>query len=70
MGFQGVILAYVAPEVVLPLASALAGVIGFALMVGWAPIRFAAKGVRSVARGVRSIGRRAEPRGTRPPQAH
>ncbi len=68
MGFQSVILAYVAPEVVLPLASAFAGVVGFLMILGRAPVRLAARGVRSITRSVRSIARRAEPRGSRPPR--
>jgi hypothetical protein len=65
MVFHTALLAYVAPEVVLPVASALAGVIGFAMMVGRAPVLFVARRFRSLARGVRSIAHR----GTRPPQA-
>ena len=69
MEFQGIILAYVGPEVVLPLASAVAGVVGFLLMLGRAPFRLAAKGFRKVARGMRSIGGGDEPRRARPPKA-
>jgi hypothetical protein len=50
-----VIFAYIAPEVVFPVASVLAGIVGFIMMVGRAPFRFAAKGYRSLAQGVRSI---------------
>ncbi len=55
MGVTTVLFGYIAPEVVLPMASALAGVIGFVLMVGRAPFRFAAKGLRTLARGARSV---------------
>lgn len=69
MGSQIVVLAYIAPEVALPVASALAGVIGFVMMVGWIPVRFAAKGFRGVGRRIRSIAQGFDRRGTRPPRA-
>src|SRR5690242_9658717 len=45
-----IILAYIPPEVVLPVASVLAGVVGFIMMVGRAPIRFVKGVFRRVAR--------------------
>jgi hypothetical protein len=42
--------AYFGPEVVLPVASVVAGAIGFVMMVGRAPFRFAARGLRAVRR--------------------
>jgi hypothetical protein len=47
------VFAYFAPEVALPLASAVAAAFGFILMVGRAPFRFAARGLRAVMRRVR-----------------
>jgi hypothetical protein len=55
-----VIFAYIAPEVVLPVASVLAGIMGFLMMVGRAPIRFTVRSCRWVVRGVRSIVKRLE----------
>jgi hypothetical protein len=54
MGCLDVLFAYIGPEVALPMASMLAGMIGFILMVGRAPFRYAAKGLRRAARGVRT----------------
>jgi hypothetical protein len=52
-----VLFAYISPDVVLPVASALAAVMGFLLMIGRAPFRLAARGFRSAARGVRSLAK-------------
>jgi hypothetical protein len=41
------VFAYFTPEVTLPVASALATVVGFVLMVGRAPFRFAARRLRA-----------------------
>jgi hypothetical protein len=49
--------AYMTPEVVLPMASAVAAAVGFILLVGRAPLRLAGKGFRFVARGLRSTAR-------------
>jgi hypothetical protein len=43
--------AYFTPEVVLPVASLVASVVGFVMMVGRAPFRLAARGVRAVLGG-------------------
>lgn len=42
-----VVLAYFTPEVMLPMASVLAAAFGFLVMVGMAPFRLAAKGLRA-----------------------
>lgn len=57
MGVSSMLFGYIGPEVVLPMASALAGVVGFVLMVGRAPFRFAAKVLRSLAKGARSVAK-------------
>jgi len=49
--------AYFAPEVAFPLASALAAVVGFVMLVGRAPFRLAAQGFRYAARGLRFVMR-------------
>jgi hypothetical protein len=46
--------AYFSPEVVLPVASVLAAVSGFVMMVGRAPFRYAARGFRAACRGWKS----------------
>ncbi len=46
--------AYFAPEVILPVASVVTATIGFIMMVGRAPFRIAARGVRSSWRGVKN----------------
>jgi hypothetical protein len=43
-------LAYMTPELILPVASAAAAAVGFLLLVGRAPFRLAARGFRYVAR--------------------
>jgi hypothetical protein len=53
------ILAYFSPEVVLPVASVLAAVMGFIMMVGRAPIRFVARGFRTAARSVTRLSDRS-----------
>jgi hypothetical protein len=52
------IFAYFAPEVVLPVASAVAAVVGFILLVGRAPFRFAGTGLRAGVRGLKKIARK------------
>jgi hypothetical protein len=47
--------AYFTPDVALPLASAVAAVVGSIMLVGRAPIRFAMKVFRYVGRGVRHV---------------
>ena len=69
MGSLFVLFGYFAPDVVLPMASALAGVVGFVMVVGRAPFRLAAGGIRSAARGVRALARGGQPRATRPRRA-
>ena len=49
------ILAYFSPDVVLPVASVFAAAVGFVMMVGRAPFRLAARGLRSGIRSVRRI---------------
>jgi hypothetical protein len=56
-----VIFAYFAPELTLPLASALAATVGFIMLVGRAPLRIAARGLRFVARPFRSVARVPDP---------
>lgn len=46
--------AYFTPEVALPVASALAAAFGFLMMIGRAPFRLAARGLRAVFRGRKS----------------
>ena len=43
--------AYFTPEVVLPVASVFAAAFGFLMMLGRAPFRFAARGIRWMLRG-------------------
>jgi hypothetical protein len=50
-----VLFAYFTPDVALPVASAVAAVFGFIMLVGRTPIRIAAKGFRWAARGMRSM---------------
>lgn len=69
MGSISVILAYVGPEVILPVASVLASVIGFLLMVGRAPFRFVGRAFRAAVRGVRPAGKGADPQAAPPPEA-
>jgi hypothetical protein len=52
--FLNMLFAYFAPEVVLPVASVVTATIGFIMMVGRAPFRIAARGVRSGWRGVKN----------------
>jgi hypothetical protein len=49
------VFAYFAPEVALPVASAVAAALGFLMMVGRAPFRIAARGIRAVMRGGRKV---------------
>lgn len=42
------VFAYFAPEVALPVASAIAACLGFLMMVGRAPFQFAARAFRAV----------------------
>jgi hypothetical protein len=67
MGSISVLFAYFGPEVTLPVASALASVIGCLLVVGRAPFRFAARAFRAAVRVVRPTGKGADPRATPPP---
>jgi hypothetical protein len=67
MGYTTTLFAYVGPEVALPVASVLASVIGFVMVVGRAPFRFAARALRGTLRRVHSTGKGAEPQATRPP---
>jgi hypothetical protein len=55
MEMLGVTFAYFTPEVTLPLASVLAAVFGFIMLVGRVPIQFAARCFRAAARGARSL---------------
>jgi hypothetical protein len=57
MGSPFVLFAYIGPDVALPLATMMAGVIGFILMVGRAPFRYAARGFRAAASGVRTLAK-------------
>jgi hypothetical protein len=59
--------AYVGPEVALPVASVVASLIGFVMVVGRAPFRFAARMIRIAGRDTRPTRRGLEPRATRPP---
>jgi hypothetical protein len=65
MGSLFVLFGYFAPDVLLPVASALAGVVGFVMMVGRAPFRFARRGIRGAARGVRTIAKGRLPQASR-----
>ncbi len=44
------VFAYFTPEAVLPVASVVAAVFGFIMMVGRAPFRYAARGLRAAGR--------------------
>ncbi len=44
------VFAYFTPEVTLPVASAVAAIFGFIMMVGRAPFRYAARSLRAAAR--------------------
>jgi hypothetical protein len=57
MGTLDVTFAYMTPEAILPMASAVVAACGFILLVGLAPFRIAARGFRYAARGVRSAAR-------------
>jgi hypothetical protein len=48
MGGLPILFAYVGPDVTLPVASVLAGIFGFIMMVGRAPLRFAANRLRAL----------------------
>ena len=48
-------LAYFAPDVVLPVASVFTAAVGFIMMVGRAPFRFAARGLRSGVAGLKKL---------------
>lgn len=62
------IIAYVGPEVALPVVSALAGVVGFLLTVGRAPFRLAAKGFRKITGRDHEAPKAAAPEPVQPPQ--
>jgi hypothetical protein len=62
------LIAYIAPEVALPVVSALAGVFGFLLAVGRAPFRLAAKGLRKLTGGGRDAEKEPGHDAARPPQ--
>lgn len=49
------IFAYFAPEVALPVASALAATFGFFMLMGRSSVRYVMRGCRAAARGVRSL---------------
>jgi len=49
------IFAYFTPEVALPVASAVAAVFGFVMLVGRTPVRIAVRGFRWAGRGLRSV---------------
>jgi hypothetical protein len=50
--------AYFSPDVTLPIASILVAAGGFIMMVGKAPFRFAAKGIRAVIRAMKGGGKK------------
>jgi hypothetical protein len=50
-------LAYFAPDLTFPLASALVATMGFIMLVGLAPLRFVSRGLRLMARPFRSAAR-------------
>ena len=54
------IVAYFSPDVTLPIASALAAVFGFIVLVGRTPLRFGAKVFRSLMSPFRGAKRRAQ----------
>ena len=60
MGPFTVFFAYVGPEVALPVASALASLIGFAMVVGCAPFRFAARAYSGDPEGLASERQRGQ----------
>ncbi len=67
------VLAYVGPEVVLPMASVVAAAFGFVMIVGRAPFRLTGRWIRAIKRGGKKEGpapdRRAKPSTSRPPDA-
>ena len=52
-----VILAYFGPEVTFPVVSAITAAVGFIMLVGGAPLRFAGRGLRKAVTGVRRAAR-------------
>lgn len=69
MQLHPVLIAYFAPEVALPVVSALAGVFGFLMMIGRAPFRLAAKGFRRITGGRQDAAKGPDAQTVRPPQA-
>ena len=63
-----ILIAYFAPEVVLPVASVFAGLVGFLMMIGRAPFRLASKGFRSLKGGGRNAAKGPDHRTVQPPQ--
>jgi hypothetical protein len=55
MASLGITLAYFSPETTLPLASAIAAVLGFGLLVVRAPVRVVKEGARRAWKSVRSL---------------
>ena len=54
------VFAYFSPEVVLPVASVLAAVSGFVMMVGRAPFKYAARGFRAMCQGWQSATKKLD----------
>jgi hypothetical protein len=54
------ILAYFTPDAILPVASILAGAVGFIMMVGRAPFRFLGRGIRAAMRAVRRVSNKLD----------
>jgi hypothetical protein len=59
------VFAYFTPDVTFPLASALAAVVGFFVLVGRAPLRYAGKVFRCLAAPLRRAGVRSRPGGAK-----
>jgi hypothetical protein len=56
-----VLFAYFTPETTLPVASAIAAVLGFGLLVIRAPIRVVKEGLRRAVGWVRTVGKKSDP---------
>ncbi len=54
------LLAYFTPEVALPVASVVAGIFGFLVMIGRAPFRFAARSFRRLRGRDQSVSHKAD----------
>jgi hypothetical protein len=61
--------AYFAPEVAIPVVSALAGVVGFLMAIGRAPFRMVSKGFRRLTGGGKDAAKAPDQESVQPSQA-